>query len=62
MKDRKRLRLVFILFFTILVGGCALVVGIQLDQQFGPASPQNRLTKTTDVPTVKVCAGCKTDS
>ena len=52
MKDRKRLRLIFILFFTILVGGCALVVGLQLDQQFGPASPQNRLTKTTEITTV----------
>jgi len=72
MKDRNHLRLVFILFFTILIGGCVLFVRLQLDQQFGPASPQNRLTKTTDVPTVKyvqdvkpilesrciVCHGC----
>ena len=72
MKDQNHLRLIFILFFTILIGGCALVVGLQLDQQFGPASPQNRLTKTTEITTVKyvrdvkpilearciVCHGC----
>ena len=72
MKDQNHLRIVSILLFGILAGGCALVVGLQLDQQFGPSSPQNRLTKTTDVPTVKyvqdvkpilearciVCHGC----
>ncbi len=72
MTDRPYARIVFILLLTIIVGGCALFVGIQLDQQFGPSSPQNRLTKTTEVTTVSyrqdvkpilearciVCHGC----
>ncbi|MGV7228769.1 MAG: fatty acid cis/trans isomerase [Nitrospirales bacterium] len=72
MNDRPHVRIVFILFFAILVGGCALYVGMQLDQQFGHSSPQNRLTKPTEMATVKygqdvkpilearciVCHGC----
>jgi len=72
VNDRPHVRMVFILFFMIIVGGCALFVGMQLDQQFGPSSPQNRLAKPTEVATVKywqdvkpilesrciVCHGC----
>ena len=72
MKDRLYVRIVFILLFGIIVGGCALFVGMQLDQQFGPSSPQNRLTKPTEMATVNyvqdvkpilesrciVCHGC----
>jgi len=72
MKDRPSARIVFILLLTIIVGGCALFVGIQLDQQFGSSSPQNRVTKPTEMATVNygqdvkpilesrciVCHGC----
>ncbi len=72
MKERKHVPLFFILFFAIIVAGCAFYAGIQLDQQFGPSSPHNRLTKTTEIATVKyeqdvkpilearciVCHGC----
>jgi hypothetical protein len=49
MNDRPHLRIVFIILFGIIAGGCALFVGIQLDQEFGPSSPQNRLTKPTEI-------------
>lgn len=72
MSGRPYAPIVFILLLTIIVGGCAFFVGIQLDQRFGPSSPQNRLTKTTEVTTVSyeqdvkpilearciVCHGC----
>ena len=72
MDDRPHIRLVFLLLLTILVGGCAFLVGMELDHQFGPSSPQNRLTKPTKMATVKyvqdvkpilesrciVCHGC----
>jgi len=72
MNNRPHVRMVCILLFTILMCGCALLVGIQLDHQFGPSSPQNRLTKPTEMATIKywqdvkpilesrciVCHGC----
>ena len=72
MNNQPHVRIIFILLLTILAGGCALLVGMQLDHQFGPSSPQNRLTKPTEVATVKymqdvkpilesrciVCHGC----
>lgn len=72
MSGRPYAPIVFILLLTIIVGGCAFFVGIQLDQRFGSSSPQNRLTKTTEVTTVSyeqdvkpilearciVCHGC----
>ena len=58
--------------FSIIGGGCTLLVGLQLDEQFGSSSPQNRLTKTVERTTVNywqdvkpilesrciVCHGC----
>ena len=72
MKSRLSVRIIFTLLFTIIAGGCALLVGMQLNEQFGSASPQNRLTKTPGVTTVNywhdvkpilearciVCHGC----
>jgi hypothetical protein len=72
MNDRPHIRIVFILLCGLVVGSCGLFVGIQLDHQFGPSSPQNRLTTPTEIATVKyrqdvkpilearciVCHGC----
>ena len=72
MKNIKHGRLCIILLFALILAGCALFAGRQLDQQFGPSSPRNRLIKTTEVTTVNyrqdvkpilesrciVCHGC----
>ncbi|WP_342348844.1 fatty acid cis/trans isomerase [uncultured Nitrospira sp.] len=72
MTDRPYARIIFLLLLTIIVGGCAIFAGIQLDHQFGSSSPQNRLTNPSGVPTVSyrqdvkpilearciVCHGC----
>ena len=49
MNTRPYAPIVFTLLLTLIVGGCALLVGLQLDQQFGKPSPQNRLTTTPGV-------------
>ncbi len=72
MKGRPYVRIIFILLFMIIAGGCAFLVGMQLNEQFGSSSPQNRLAKPTEVTTVNywqdvkpilesrciVCHGC----
>jgi hypothetical protein len=52
MKTRPYARIVPALFLTIIIGGCTLLVGLNLDQQFGTSSPQNRLPTTPGVTTV----------
>jgi hypothetical protein len=72
MNHRPHAHIVFLLLFGIIVGGCAFLAGIQLDQQLGPPSPHNRLAKPATIATVKyrqdvkpilearciVCHGC----
>ncbi|MDR4493984.1 MAG: fatty acid cis/trans isomerase [Nitrospirales bacterium] len=52
MKNRVYGRIGFILLLTIIVGGCTLLVGRHLDQEYGPPSPENRLTDTPGATTI----------
>ena len=72
MYGRKYISIFCTFLLAIVIGGCALYMGMQLDQKFGPPSPKNRLTKTTGITTVNyrqdvkpilearciVCHGC----
>ncbi|WNM57582.1 fatty acid cis/trans isomerase [Candidatus Nitrospira allomarina] len=61
MNTRPSAQIVFTLLLTIIGGGCTLLVGLHLDQQFGKSSPQNRLTTTpgVEVRTVKYAEDVK---
>ncbi|MFZ1745050.1 MAG: fatty acid cis/trans isomerase [Nitrospirales bacterium] len=61
MNTRPYARMVFTLVLAIIGGGCTLLVGLHLDQQFGKSSPQNRLTTTpgVEVRTVKYAEDVK---
>jgi hypothetical protein len=52
MNNRPHVSIIFILLLIILTGGCALLVGMQLDHQFGLSSPQNRMTTPPEIATV----------
>ncbi len=72
MNTRPYARIVSTLLLTIIGGGCTLMIGLHLDQQFGTSSPQNRLPTTPETRTVNywqdvkpiletrciVCHGC----
>lgn len=49
MNSRPYARMVSSLLLMVIGGGCTLLVGLQLDQQFGKPSPPNRLATTPGV-------------